>query len=125
MLAGPSEILIIADDGADPKYLAADLLSQAEHDPLASAILAVSYTHLDVYKRQDAGLLGSHNMFGDYLKRFEARDLRRALIDLFKVLDTPEDLRDPYLDAELAAFPYVNGGLFADENIDVYKRQRC
>ena len=39
MLAGPSEILIIADDGADPKYLAADLLSQAEHDPLASAIL--------------------------------------------------------------------------------------
>ena len=68
---------------------------------------------------EDAGLLGSHNMFGDYLKRFEARDLRRALIDLFKVLDTPEDLRDPYLDAELAAFPYVNGGLFADENIEI------
>lgn len=39
MLAGPSEILIIADASADPRYLAADLLSQAEHDPLASAIL--------------------------------------------------------------------------------------
>lgn len=39
MLAGPSEILIIADASADPAYLAADLLSQAEHDPLASAIL--------------------------------------------------------------------------------------
>lgn len=39
MLAGPSEILIIADASADPQYLAADLLSQAEHDPLASAIL--------------------------------------------------------------------------------------
>lgn len=39
MLAGPSEILIIADAGADPAYLAADMLSQAEHDPLASAIL--------------------------------------------------------------------------------------
>lgn len=39
MLAGPSEILIVADDSADAKYLAADLLSQAEHDPLASAIL--------------------------------------------------------------------------------------
>ena len=39
MLAGPSEILIIADETADPTYLAADLLSQAEHDPLASAIL--------------------------------------------------------------------------------------
>lgn len=39
MLAGPSEILVIADSTADPRYLAADLLSQAEHDPLASAIL--------------------------------------------------------------------------------------
>lgn len=39
MLAGPSEILIVADDSANPVYLAADLLSQAEHDPLASAIL--------------------------------------------------------------------------------------
>ncbi len=39
MLAGPSEILILADDSANPRYLAADLLSQAEHDPLASAIL--------------------------------------------------------------------------------------
>ena len=39
MIAGPSEILIIADDSADPRFLAADLMSQAEHDKLASAIL--------------------------------------------------------------------------------------
>lgn len=39
MIAGPSEILIIADDTANPKFLAADLMSQAEHDKLASAIL--------------------------------------------------------------------------------------
>ncbi len=39
MIAGPSEILIIADSTADPKFLAADLMSQAEHDRLASAIL--------------------------------------------------------------------------------------
>ena len=39
MLAGPSEILILADDSASPQYIAADLLSQAEHDPLASSIL--------------------------------------------------------------------------------------
>lgn len=39
MIAGPSEILIIADDTADPGYAAADLLSQAEHDPIASAVL--------------------------------------------------------------------------------------
>lgn len=39
MIAGPSEILVIADDSADPEWVAADLLSQAEHDPLASAVL--------------------------------------------------------------------------------------
>jgi hypothetical protein len=45
--------------------------------------------------------------------------MRKALIELFKILDTiPED-RDPYEDEQLAAFPYVNGGLFADENIEI------
>lgn len=39
MVAGPSEVLVIADESANPKYVAADLLSQAEHDPLASAVL--------------------------------------------------------------------------------------
>lgn len=39
MIAGPSEILILADDTANPEFLAADLMSQAEHDPLASSIL--------------------------------------------------------------------------------------
>ena len=39
MVAGPSEILIVADETANPKFLAADLMSQAEHDVLASAIL--------------------------------------------------------------------------------------
>lgn len=68
---------------------------------------------------EDAAIFGAKDMFHDYLQRFEARDLRRALIDLFKVLDTKEEERDPYLDEELAAFPYVNGGLFADENIEI------
>ncbi|MCR4950978.1 MAG: histidinol dehydrogenase [Solobacterium sp.] len=39
MIAGPSEILVAADEGADPVFVAADLLSQAEHDPMASAVL--------------------------------------------------------------------------------------
>lgn len=42
MIAGPSEILVIADEGADPAFVAADLLSQAEHDPMASAILVTT-----------------------------------------------------------------------------------
>jgi type I restriction-modification system DNA methylase subunit len=68
---------------------------------------------------EDAGIFGGHGMFHDYLARFEARDIRRALIDLFKVLDTKIEERDPYLDKSLSAFPYVNGGLFKDEDIEI------
>ena len=46
MLAGPSEILIVADDGANPIYAAADLLSQAEHDPLACSIVITTSAEL-------------------------------------------------------------------------------
>lgn len=48
MLAGPSEILIVADSTADPKYVAADMLSQAEHDVLASSILITDSLELSV-----------------------------------------------------------------------------
>jgi len=65
---------------------------------------------------EDAGIFGSRSMFHDYLLGHE-REARRALIDLFKVLDTKIEERDPYMDEDLAAFPYVNGGLFAEENI--------
>lgn len=68
---------------------------------------------------EDAGIFGKRMMFHDYLSRFETMDLRRALIDLFKVLDTKVENRDPYMMEELAQFPYVNGGLFADENIEI------
>ena len=64
---------------------------------------------------EDAGLLGSRTAFHDYLAQFPASQLRRALIDLFQVLDTPDDRRDPYLDDVLKAFPYVNGGLFSSD----------
>ena len=66
---------------------------------------------------EDAGIFGPHGMFHDYLRRFEARDVRKALIDLFEILDTKEEDRDPYLDEDLLAFPYVNGGLFADKSV--------
>ena len=42
MVAGPSEVLVIADENANPKYIAADLMSQAEHDKLASALLVTT-----------------------------------------------------------------------------------
>ena len=68
---------------------------------------------------EDAGIFGSKTMFHDYLKGFQPKNVRKALIDLFRVLDTKVADRDPYMDEDLAAFPYVNGGLFADENIIV------
>lgn len=65
---------------------------------------------------EDAGIFGHKSIFGDYLKSFEAKDLRRALLDLFQILDQKEDERDEYLEESLAAFPYVNGGLFTEED---------
>lgn len=71
---------------------------------------------------EDAGIFGKKNMFHDYLEEFDARQMRKALIALFKVLDTKIEDRDPYLaddDPKLAEFPYVNGGMFSDEDIEI------
>ena len=68
---------------------------------------------------EDAGIFGEHNKFHNYIKSFSARDMRKALIELFKILDTKPKDRDPYEDEQLSSFPYVNGGLFADENIEI------
>ena len=57
-------------------------------------------------------------MFHDYLENHRSED-RRAFINLFRVLDQDIPQRDKYLDDDLAAFPYVNGGLFADEDIEI------
>ena len=68
---------------------------------------------------EDADIFGDHLKFHNYLKGFAVKDVRRALIDLFRVLDTKPEDRDPYMDDTLASFPYVNGGLFADESIEI------
>lgn len=68
---------------------------------------------------EDAGIFGKRNMFHDYLEAYDIKDCRRAIIELFKILDTPVPERDEYLEEDLAQFPYVNGGLFADETIEV------
>ena len=69
---------------------------------------------------EDAGLFGRKNVFHDYLAKYDDLTLMREnLIKLFKILDTPNDKRDPYLEDELNQFPYVNGGLFSNENIEI------
>ncbi|MBQ1760993.1 MAG: class I SAM-dependent DNA methyltransferase, partial [Prevotella sp.] len=66
---------------------------------------------------EDAGVF-THDQFHDFLVSYEAKDLRRALRDLFEVLNTPTDKRSKYLQEELKAFPYTNGGLF-EEDIEI------
>lgn len=68
---------------------------------------------------EDAGIFGKHQVFHDYLKKYPASEVRHKLVELFRILDTKEEDRDPYLDEDLLAFPYVNGGLFADEHIEI------
>ena len=67
---------------------------------------------------EDAGVFGKHDMFHDYLAHYQTEDMRMALVNLFGILNTPTDKRSKYLKPELSAFPYTNGGLFAEE-IDI------
>ena len=66
---------------------------------------------------EDAGFF-AHDQFHDYLVSYEAKDLRRALYDLFETLNKPYDERSKYLQEDLKSFPYTNGGLF-EEKIEI------
>ena len=66
---------------------------------------------------EDAGVF-RHDQFHDFLARYDADDMRRALSDLFEVLNTPLEKRSKYLKDDLKAFPYTNGGLF-EEAIEI------
>ncbi len=68
---------------------------------------------------EDAGIFGEHSKFHNYIKSFSAKDMRKALIELFKILNQKPEDRDPYEDEMLLAFPYVNGGLFAGDDIEI------
>ena len=71
---------------------------------------------------EDAGVFGRKNLFRDYMTQFNVQTARKGLRDLFRVLNQKVEERDPYLaddDPLLAAFPYVNGGLFADDDIEI------
>ena len=67
---------------------------------------------------EDAGLFATRTAFEDYIRSFSIENTRDAIIKLFKALDTKIENRDRY-DTKLQPFPYVNGGLFAAENIEI------
>ena len=69
---------------------------------------------------EDAAVFGRRNMFHDYMAQFDAAHARKGISDLFKVLNQKQGERDRYLandDPLLAAFPYVNGGLFESDDM--------
>ena len=63
---------------------------------------------------EDSGLFGKKSLFHDYLQDFQSHQVRNALMDLFRILDTEEAHRSPYESKTLLEFPYVNGSLFSD-----------
>ncbi len=85
MIAGPSEILIIADDSADPEFVASDLLSQAEHDELASSMLVTTSGELaeSVDKEVERQLAG-----------LTRREIARRAIDRFGVIVVAKNLQE-------------------------------
>ncbi|MBR0045127.1 MAG: N-6 DNA methylase [Synergistaceae bacterium] len=66
---------------------------------------------------EDAGLF-ARNLFYDYLKLYK-HDARQAIINLFEALSIPENKRSKYMSKDLKAFPYVDGGLFEEQGIEV------
>ncbi len=74
-----------------------------------------------LYAEDSEEIFGKKNMFHDYMEQFDTVSSRDALRELFKVLDQDPQKgeRDQYLREDLAAFPYVNGGLFSNEDIEI------
>ena len=103
-----------------------DRFLEQYHDPMAkktqNSLNALCVRLVFCLYAEDAGLFGAnHDEFSKYVAQYEPKDIRQALLNIFKVLDTPVEDRDEYLSEELASFPYVNGGLFANENIVIPK----
>lgn len=87
-----------------------------ETDPMALRSLNILCVRLVFcLYAEDAGVFPRHDMFHDYLESFDVPSMRMALLQLFDTLNTPTDKRSKYIRPDLAAFPYTNGGLFAEE----------
>lgn len=98
MIAGPSEILIIADETANPAYLAADLMSQAEHDPMASAVLITTSSEIadNTLKELEKQLktLSRNAIISESINNFGAAIICRDMVECVKLANeiAPEHL---------------------------------
>jgi len=123
MIAGPSEVLVIADENANPKYIAADLMSQAEHDKLASSILVTTSKELaekvDKELERQVQYLNRKEIIEYSLDNFGATIIVKNIDEAFEVANeiAPEHLeilvKDP-----ISQLPKVQnaGSIFLGEN---------
>ncbi|MBR1404811.1 MAG: class I SAM-dependent DNA methyltransferase [Treponema sp.] len=98
-------------DAISPEYKNPDEKSLRSLNILCVRIVFCLYA-------EDAGQFETRTSFEDYIKSFNLPNLRTGIINLFKALDTKIEDRDKY-DETLKPFPYVNGGLFKDEQIEI------
>lgn len=122
MIAGPSEILIVADQNANPKYIAADLMSQAEHDKLASAILVTTASELlnDVNKELERQMsyLTRTDIIKESLENYGGAIIVDSIEEAFKVSNylAPEHL-EVLVDNPINTLPLIKnaGSIFLGE----------
>lgn len=116
MLAGPSEILIIADKSADPCFVAADMLSQAEHDPLAAALLITTDRELAEKVREEIASqlldLKRKDTAEESLKNYGAIILAGSLEEAVHIANTyaPEHLELMIEDPFRVLYDIINAG---------------
>jgi len=123
MIAGPSEVLVIADEKANPKYIAADLMSQAEHDKLASSILITTSQELaekvDKEIERQLAYLKRKDIIEYSLENFGATIIVKNLEEAFEVANeiAPEHL-EILVEDPIAQLPKVQnaGSIFLGEN---------
>ena len=122
MVAGPSEVLVIADENANPKYIAADLMSQAEHDKLASAMLVTTSKELvekvNVELKRQMAYLSRKEIIEESLQNYGGAILVKDLKEAFEVSNylAPEHL-EVLVENPVNTLPYIKnaGSIFLGE----------
>lgn len=122
MVAGPSEVLVIADENANPKYIAADLMSQAEHDKLASAMLVTTSKELvekvNIELKRQMAYLSRKEIIEESLQNYGGAIIVKNLKEAFEVSNylAPEHL-EVLVENPVNTLPYIKnaGSIFLGE----------
>lgn len=115
------EMQISVDAGKITEKLYKSLIQQYQNPDSIESLKSLNMLCVRLvfcFYAENSGVF-ARNQFKNYMRDIPVNKWHRELKDLFKILDTKAENRDPYEDEKLNAFPYVNGGLFADENIEI------